>query len=331
MNLATNYLGLTLRNPIVVGASPFCDHVSSALKLEEAGAAAIVMRSLFEEQIALEQRALAHHIESPAESFAEATSFYPQFEEYQLAPDRYLHQLERLKANLKIPVIASLNGTQPGGWLDYARRLESAGADAIELNVYQLVTDPAAAPDQVEATLIATAREVAAAVRVPVAVKLSPFHTSLPHFAASLSAAGVSGLVLFNRFYQPDFNIEQLEAQPSLRLSDSGELLMRLRWLAILSPQLRGSLGASGGVHTGEDAVKALLAGADVVQLVSVLLKNGPHAITTILTDLRSWMAEHEYESVAQFRGALNHERCPDPAAFERANYLRILQSWKIQ
>ena len=330
MNLSTNYLGLPLRNPIVVGASPFCDHVASAVQLEQAGAAAIVMRSLFEEQIALEQRALTYHTETSADSNAEAASYFPQYEEYQLAPDRYLHQVERLKARLTIPVIASLNGYQPGGWLDYAPKLEAAGADAIELNMYQLVTDAAASPEQVEQTLIATAREVASAVRIPVAVKLSPFHTSLPHFARSLSAVGVSGLVLFNRFYQPDFNIEDLEAQPTLRLSDSSELLLRLRWLAILSPQTRGSLAASGGVHTGDDLVKALLAGADAVQTVSVLLKNGPQAIVTLLEELQTWMAQHEYESVAQFRGALNHARCPDPAAFERANYLKILQSWKI-
>lgn len=330
MNLATTYLGLPLRNPLVVGASPFCDHLSSAVQLEEAGASAIVMRSLFEEQIALEQRALAHHLEEPAESFAEATSYFPQFEEYQLAPDLYLRQLERLKSRLKIPVIASLNGYRPGGWLDYARRLEGAGADAIELNVYQLVTDPDQSPDEVENMLVATAQEVAAAVRVPIAVKLSPFHTSLPHFAHELSAAGIRGLVLFNRFYQPDFDIEDLAAVQSLRLSDSSELLLRLRWLAILSPQFQGSLAASGGVHTGEDVIKALLAGANAVQLVSVLLKNGPSVIGMLLDTLEAWMSQHEYDSVSQFQGALNHRRSPDPAAFERANYLRILQSWKI-
>ena len=330
MNLSTTYLGLKLRNPLVVGASPFCDHLASAEKLEQAGAAAIVMRSLFEEQISLEQRSLAHHTETPADSNPEAASYFPQYEEYQLAPDRYLQQLEQLKKRLTIPVIASLNGFQPGGWLDYARRLESAGADAIELNTYQLVTDPAATPEQVEKTLVATAREVASAVHIPVTVKLSPFHTALPYFTKTLSAAGVSGFVLFNRFYQPDFNIEELEVQPALRLSDSSELLLRLRWLAILSPQTEAALAASGGVHTGEDVVKALLAGADAVQVVSVLLKNGPQAIATLLDELQCWMAQHEYESVGQFRGALNHARCPDPAAFERANYLKILQSWKI-
>lgn len=330
MNLSTTYLGLPLRNPLVVGASPLSDHLASALQFEQAGAAAIVMRSLFEEQIALEQRALAHNVEVSSDSHSEAASYFPQYEEYQLAPDRYLHQLEKLKSRLTIPVIASLNGYKPGGWLDYARRLESAGADAIELNMYQLVTDPAASPDQVEMSLAATAREVASAVRIPVTVKLSPFHTSLPHFARTLTSVGAAGLVLFNRFYQPDFNVEDLEAQPSLRLSDSSELLLRLRWLAILSPQFDGSLGASGGVHTGEDVVKALLAGANAVQLVSALLKNGPQAIATLLEELQCWMAAHEYTSISEFRGALNHARCPDPGAFERANYLKILQSWKI-
>jgi len=330
MNLATTYLGLPLRNPLVVGASPFCDNLAAAVQLEQAGAAAIVMRSLFEEQIGLEQRALVHYTESVADSHSEAASYFPRFDEYQLVPDHYLRQLERLKATLTIPVIASLNGCQTGGWIDYARRIETAGADALELNLYQLVTDPTLAPDQVEGLLIETARNVVNTVRIPVAVKLSPFHTSLPYFAHAVQDSGVAGLVLFNRFYQPDFNIEDLAASPTLRLSDSGELLLRLRWLAILSPQLRCSLAATGGVHTGDDLVKALLAGADAVQVVSVLLKNGPQAITTLLEELQCWMATHEYESVAQFRGAMNHRRCPDPAAFERANYLRILQSWKI-
>ncbi|HWA85616.1 MAG TPA: dihydroorotate dehydrogenase-like protein [Opitutus sp.] len=330
MNLSTTYLGLPLRNPLVVGASPLSDHLASAVQLEQAGAAAIVMRSLFEEQIALEQRALVYHTEASAASHAEATSYFPAFEEYQLAPDRYLHQLERLKATLSIPVIASLNGNQPGGWLDYARRLESAGADALELNLYQLVTDPTLPPDLVETALIETVRDITASIRIPVAVKISPFHSALPCFAQSLQDSGAAGIVLFNRFYQPDFNLDQLDVQPSLHLSDSSELLLRLRWLAILSPQLKCSLAATGGVHTGDDVVKALLAGAAAVQVVSVLLKNGPQSLASLLEELQCWMAEHDYESIAQLRGALNHRHCPDPAAFERANYLRILQSWKI-
>lgn len=330
MNLTTSYLGLTLRNPLVVGASPFCDNAHVARQLEDAGAAAIVMRSLFEEQIDAEQRALMHHIETPAESNAESTSFFPAFTEYQLAPDHYLRQIANLKAALTIPVIASLNGCRPGGWTDYARRFESAGADAIELNLYTLVTDPTLAADEVEAAMLQTVSDVAHSVKIPVTVKLSPFHTSPAQFALALETAGAAGVVLFNRFYQPDFNLEDLEVTPQLRLSDPTELLVRLRWLAILSPHVRGSLSASGGAHTSSDVIKALLAGAHTVQLVSVLLRNGPRILAAILAGVTNWLVDHGYEDVAQLRGALNLSRCPDPAAFERANYIRILQSWRV-
>lgn len=329
MNLSTSYLGLHLSNPLIVGASPFCDHTHVAGQLQDAGAAAIVMRSLFEEQIDAEQRALFRN-EEATDSFSEATSFFPRVDEYQLTPDHYLRQLEHLKSALTIPVIASLNGTRPGGWIDYARRLESAGADALELNLYQLVTDPTLSADEVEAELIETVRSVVSFVRIPVAVKLSPFHTSLPNFARELEQVGAAGIVLFNRFYQPDFNTEDLETHSSLRLSDSTELLLRLRWLGILSPGLKISLAASGGVHTADDAIKAILAGAHSVQLVSVLLKHGPRILSTLLNNLRQWMADRDYTSIDEFRGALNHRRCPNPAALERANYVRILQSWKL-
>ncbi|HWL17440.1 MAG TPA: dihydroorotate dehydrogenase-like protein [Opitutus sp.] len=330
MDLSTTYLGLPLSNPLVVGASPFCDHADVARKLQDAGAAAIVMRSLFEEQIDAEQRALVENVETAENSFSEASSFFPQVQEYQLTPDHYLRQLEHLKSQLSIPVIGSLNGRRPGGWIDYARRMESAGANAIELNLYQLVTDPTLSSEDVEATMLETVSSVVQSVRVPVAVKLSPFHTALPWFAQELDRAGAAGIVLFNRFYQPDFNLEDLEAQPTLRLSDSNELLLRLRWLAILSPHTRGSLIASGGIHSSEDVIKAILAGAHAVQTVSVLLKHGPRIVTTLLQDLRRWMSERDYRSVAEFRGAMNLSRCPDPAALERANYVRILQSWRI-
>lgn len=330
MNLATTYLGLPLRNPLIVGASPFSDDVRAACQLQDAGAAALVMRSLFEEQIDLEQRALNRDIEVASETSFESTSFFPNFSEYQLTPDRYLRQIEQLKLQLSIPVIASLNGCRPGGWLDYARKFEAAGADAIELNLYQLASDPAVSGDEVEDEMIETVRSVVTAVRVPIAVKLSPFHTSLPHFVQALHQAGAAGVVLFNRLYQPDFDVEDFEVEPTLRLSDSSELLVRLRWLAILSPTHQGSLAASGGVHTAMDVAKAILSGAHAVQLVSVLLKHGPHVLTALLRELEAWMVEHSYTHVAEFRGAMNLRRCPDPAAFERANYQRILQSWKI-
>lgn len=330
MNLATTYLGLPLKNPLIVGASPFCDNIAACTELEAAGASALVMHSLFEEQVEMESRAMNHHLESAGESYAEATSYFPNYTEYNLRPAQYLRQLERLATLLRIPVIASLNGRRMGGWVDYARQMESSGASAIELNLYQVATDPAVTADQLETEVVGIVRAVATSVRIPVAVKLSPYHTSLAHYATMLEAAGAAGLVLFNRFYQPDFNIEDLEVVPQLRLSDSSELLLRLRWLAILSPVVRGSLACSGGVHRTEDVVKALLGGAHGVQLVSVLLKQGPHYLSTLLAGLQSWMKEHGYESVDEMRGAMDLRRCPDAGGHERANYIQILQSWKI-
>ncbi len=330
MKLETTYLGLKLNNPLVIGASPFSEEVHVACQLQDAGASAIVMRSLFEEQIDAEQRALIHHIETPAESNAEATSYFPSFSEYQLTPDRYLRQIESLRAALTIPVIASLNGCRPGGWTDYAARMESAGANAIELNLYQMATDPVLDAEQVETAMLETVSLVTAAVNVPVSVKLSPFHTSPAQFSLALERVGAAGVVLFNRFYQPDFDIELLEAKSQLKLSDPGELLLRLRWLAIVSPHLRGSLSATGGIHSSDDIVKAILAGAHTVQLVSVLLKHGPRVLFSLLDGLDNWMTAHDYQSIEEFRGAMNLRRCADPAAFERANYMRILQSWRV-
>ncbi|MCS6243490.1 MAG: dihydroorotate dehydrogenase-like protein [Opitutus sp.] len=330
MNLETKYLGLTLRNPLVVGASPFCDNLDASKRLEEAGASAIVMHSLFEEQIDLEQQALIHHMETSAESNFEATSYFPHYDDYQLTPDTYLRALVRLKSGLSIPVIASLNGRRLGGWVDYARQLESAGADALELNTYQLATDPDVSGEDIETEIRSIVRAVSEAVRIPVSVKLSPFHASLAHFAASLEQQGAEGLVLFNRFFQPDFDIDELEVVPRLKLSYSSELLLRLRWLSILSPKLKGSLACSGGVHTPDDLIKSILGGAHAVQIVSVLLEHGPRTIPVLLDGLTGWMSEHGHEDLSTMRGALNLKRCPDAAAHERANYIKILQSWKI-
>jgi len=330
MKFSTHYLGLKLANPLVVGASPFCDSVQAACQLQDAGAAAVVMRSLFEEQIDLEQRALAHHLETPADSYAEAMTYFPNYSEYQLTLDHYLRQIGQLKDTLTIPVIASLNGSRPGGWTDFARRFESAGADAIELNLYHIGSDPEVSGSEVESDMLETVRAVAGSVRIPVSVKLSPFHASPVNFALELERVGAAGVVLFNRFYQPDFNLEELEVHPQLKLSESNELLLRLRWLANISPHLKGSLAATGGVHTAEDLIKALLAGAHAVQVVSVLLRHGPSCLSVLLNGLQSWMDEHGYESVAQLRGAMNLKRCPDPRNYERANYIRVLQSWRI-
>ena len=318
MNLATNYLGLTLSNPVVVGASPFCDDVHVARRLQDTGAAALVMRSLFEEQI------------EPLPRGKPIVSDYPELADYQLSPAKYLRQLEHLKEALTIPIIASLNGHQPGHWLDFAQRLERAGADAIELNFYQVVTDPGVAADQVETEMIKAVGDVTAAVDIPVAVKLSPYHASVAQLAVALELAGAAGVVLFNRFFQPDVNVEDQQVQTQLRLSEPGELLLRLRWLAILAPQLRASLAATGGVHSANDIVKALLTGAHVVQVVSVLLKYGIGVLPTLTAGLQTWMRAHDYTSLEQFRGSLDLRRCRDAAAFERANYIRTLQTWKV-
>jgi len=330
MNLSTQYLGLKLKNPIVVGASPFCDSIKTARELEDAGASAVVMRSLFEEQIEAEIRAMAHNIDTPAESNAEGTSYFPNFSEYQLAPDQYLRQITALKKALGIPVIASLNGSRLGGWTDYARSFESAGADAIELNLYQLVTRASVGAEEVEADLLEVVRLVTGSVGIPVAVKISPFHTSPANFVRELERAGAAGAVLFNRFYQPDLDLDELEVLPQLRLSDSSELLTRLRWLAIISPQVRFSLAATGGINSPEGALKALFAGAHAVQVVSGMLRHGPRFLTGLVEGMSHWMGEHGYSSVDEFRGVMNHRHCPDPAAFERANYIRILQTWRI-
>jgi dihydroorotate dehydrogenase (fumarate) len=323
MNLATNYLGLSLPSPFVVGASPFCDDPEVALRLQDAGASAIVMRSLFAEQItAARQIASAGRI-------GESTEF-SDYADYQLSPDEYLRQIGHLKRMLSIPIIASLNGHHTGSWIDFAAQLERAGADAIEFNFYQVVTDPSMAADQVEMEMLDMVGNVSNSVRIPIAAKLSPFHASIAQLAVALELAGASGVVVFNRFYQPDVNIDDLDVQPLLRLSDPGELLLRLRWLAILSPLLRGSLSASGGIHTSAGVVKALLTGAHTVQLVSVLLKHGPHVLVTLREGLAGWMREHGYSDLDQFRGKLNHQRCRDSAAYERANYIRVLQSWKM-
>lgn len=325
MNLSTNYLGLALENPFVVGASPFCDDVYVARKLQDLGAAAVTMRSLFEEQIEPPGRNASVSLEK-----GEAGEEFPEFAEYQFAPEQYLRQVDQLKKGLTIPVIASLNGRRPGPWIEFGPRLERAGADAIELNFYHIVTDPAIAADQVETEMIGTVDALAGTVRIPIVVKLSPFHASVAQLGVALELAGAAGVALFNRFYQPDVNIDDIEVQPLLRLSEPGELLLRLRWLAILSPLLRGSLAVTGGVHTSGDVVKALLTGAHAVQLVSVLLKHGPTVLGTLRKGLERWMADHNYSNIDEFRGLLNLQRCRDPAAFERANYIRVLQRWKV-
>jgi dihydroorotate dehydrogenase (fumarate) len=329
VDLSTTYLGFRLPHPFIPGASPMVDDLDAVKQLEDAGAAAIVMHSLFEEQITAEQLGTIHAMELHEESFAEALSYFPHPDEFALGPEPYLEQIRRIKAAVAVPVIASLNGVTPAGWLAHARLMQQAGADALELNVYSLATDPADTAAAVESRLLEIVGTVKAAVSIPVAVKLSPFFSAMAHIAQELDALGVDGLVIFNRFYQPDIDIEGLEAVPSLRLSDSSELLLRLRWLAVLCGRLRASLAVTGGVHTYVDAIKAVMSGADAVQMVSALLQNGPAHLRRVRQQMVEWMEEHEYASLAQMQGSMSLLRCPDPAAFERANYMRVLQSWK--
>jgi dihydroorotate dehydrogenase (fumarate) len=304
------------------------DDLDMVRRLADAGAAAIVMHSLFEEQIAQGQLASHAVLEETSDVSAEASSYFPQASAFTLGPDAYLEQIRRIRAAVDVPVIASLNGTTPGGWLAYARLMEEAGAHALELNIYAIPTDPDEDAAAVEARVIDVVRAVRAEVRIPLAVKLSPYYSSLPHLVRRIEAAGADGIVLFNRFYQPDIDPERLEVTRALHLSDPSELLLRLRWLAILSWQSRLSFTATGGVHGVTDVVKALMAGADAVQVTAALLREGPEHLRTLTDGLRAWLAEHEYGSVRELRGNMNHARCPDPAAYERGNYVRILQSW---
>jgi len=328
MDLKTEYLGLSLKNPVIAGASPLVDSIDNVRRLEDAGAGAVVMRSLFEEQITSEQLAEFAYTENPSESFPEATSYFPQREDYALGPDRYLNQISRLKEAVDIPVIGSLNGINLGGWVDYARLIEEAGADALELNVYYVATDPEESGKAVEKRTLDILEGVKAGTSLPVSVKLSPFFSSPAHFAKQLDALGAAGVVLFNRFYQPDIDIEELEASHRLDLSNSTELRLRLRWAAILYGHIQGSVAISGGVHSVEDIIKGIMAGADVMQVVSCLLKYGPSHIGSLVSGLSHWLEDHEYDSVAQMRGSMSLRNCPDPTVFERANYLRILQLW---
>jgi dihydroorotate dehydrogenase (fumarate) len=330
MDLSTTYLGLALPHPFMPGASPLVDDLDTVKRLEDAGAAAIVMHSLFEEQIVREQVATFLHTESHGYSFAEALSYFPSPEAFALGPDEYLDHLRRIKASVACPVIASLNGTTPGGWLRYAGLMEQAGADALELNVYSVSGDPEEDAATVEDRTVQMVQAVKAQVKIPVAVKLSPFYTSFAHFASRLDAAGADGLVLFNRFYQPDIDVEDLQVRRALHLSNSAELPLRLRWLAMLSGWVRASLAATGGVHTATDAVQAVMAGAHAVQLVSALLKRGPDYLARVRADTAQWLEEHEYDSLRQMQGSMNLTACPDPRVYERANYMLMLQSWRV-
>jgi dihydroorotate dehydrogenase (fumarate) len=329
MDLSTTYLGLKLPHPLMPGASPLVDELDTVRKLEDAGASAIVMHSVFEEQIAREQVSHFVHTESHGQSFAEALTYFPSPESFHLGPEDYLEHLRKVKGAVSVPVIGSLNGTTGGGWLDYARLIEQAGADALELNVYFLGSNADEAGASVEERTVQMVQAVRKAVRIPVAVKLSPYYTSLAHFAKRLDEAGADGLVLFNRFYQPDIDVEELQVRRQIHLSSSAELPLRLTWLALLSPKVKASLAVTGGVHTVLDVVQSIMTGAHAVQMVSALLKRGPSYLETLKRELAQWLEEHEYHSLRQMQGSMNLEACPDPQVYERANYMLMLQSWR--
>jgi dihydroorotate dehydrogenase (fumarate) len=328
MDLSTTYLGLKLPHPILPGSSPLSDDLDAVRRLEDAGAAAIVMRSLFEEQIVGDELATYHAHEAASESYAEALTYLPEPAIFSLGTSEYLEQVQRIKAAVGIPVIASLNGTTPDSWTEYARLIAQAGADALELNVYDLPTDASETGEDVERRILEVVTKVREAVSLPLAVKLSPFYSSLSNFARRLELAGADGLVIFNRFYQPDLDVESLEIVPKARLSSPTELLLRLRWLSILSSQVGLSLAVTGGVHNAVDAVKAVMTGASAVQIVSLLLRRGPAALTRMKNDLARWLEEHEYTSLEQMRGSLSAGRGADRAALERVHYMRVLHSW---
>jgi dihydroorotate dehydrogenase (fumarate) len=329
-DLRTRYLGLDLRNPVIASSSPWTGDPAVVKQLEEAGVGAVVLPSLFEEEVLNEDIELNRSLEQGDEQFGEALSYFPEMENYKDSGDRYIERLEKTKAAVAIPVIASLNAATLGGWVRYARRMQDAGADALELNLYHVVADPTMSGADREARDLELIAAVRAAVTIPLAVKLSPYYSALANFAADAVEAGASGLVLFNRFYQPDLDLESLEILNKVSLSTPAELRLPLRWIAILRPQLGEGVGlaATSGIHTATDAAKALLVGADVAMTASAVLQHGVLRVKSIADGLTAWMAEHEYESVAQLRGSATAANVTDPTAFERANYMTALRSY---
>ncbi|HEX9750987.1 MAG TPA: dihydroorotate dehydrogenase-like protein [candidate division Zixibacteria bacterium] len=327
MDLSTTYMGLKLSSPLVVSASPLSESVDNIRHMEDAGAAAVVLFSLFEEQLSHERLELFHHLTFGSESYAEATSYFPEVPEYTLGPEEYLKHITRAKRAVDIPIIASLNGFSLGGWTDFARRMQEAGADAVELNIYHIPTDPTVAAELVESGVIEILEAVKSQVAIPVAVKLSPYYTAMAHLAARLDRAGANGLVLFNRFYQPDIDLDRLEVTPNVLLSQPQALRLPLRWIAILYGRISASLAATSGIHDAPDVLKMLMAGADVTMMCATLIRNGIGHLTTVRNDLLRWMEDNEYASVEQMKGSMSQQHVHDPATFERAQYMRALQT----
>jgi len=330
IDLRTRYLGLQLSSPLVASAGPLCEDLGNIRRMEDAGAAAVVLHSLFEEQITLESDYLDRHLSHGTESFAESLTYFPDMASFNLGPHAYLEHIRRVKAAVAIPVIGSLNGVSSGGWIGHAKKIEEAGADALELNIYYVPTDPEMTAGQVEDMYVDLVRDVKASVKIPVAVKIGHTFSALVHLARRLDGAGADALVLFNRFYLPDFDLERLEVVPRLTLSNSHELLVRLHWVAILYPHLRVDLAVTGGVHAGEDALKAMMAGARVAMMTSALLKHGIPHLKAVRAQMLAWMEAHEYESIQQMQGSMSYHSVREPAAFERANYMKVLSSYAL-
>lgn len=329
MNLSTTYLGLNLRTPLVPSASSLCADIDNVKRMEDAGASAVVLHSLFEEQLTLEQYELDHHMTHGTESFAEATSYFPEPSEYRLGPEDYLEHIAKAKKATHIPIIASLNGTTTGGWVDFAKKIQQAGADALELNIYYIPTDFKLTSAEVEQTYLDILKAVKASVTLPVAVKLSPFFSSFANMARRLDDTGANGLVLFNRFYQPDIDLETLEVLPNVLLSTPQARRLPLRWIAMLYGHVKADLAATSGIHTAQDSLKMLMAGAKITMLCAALYKHGIDQIRVIEHDMKAWMTEHEYESVQQMIGSVSQQNCADPSAFERAHYMRAIHNFK--
>jgi dihydroorotate dehydrogenase (fumarate) len=330
MNLTTNYLGLKLRSPLVVSASPLSEEIDNIKRMEDAGAAAIVLYSLFEEQLRQDRLELHKNLQQGTESFAEALSYFPEPDEFKLGPEEYLKHIAAAKKATRIPIIASLNGSSAGGWTEYAKQIQKAGADALELNIYYIPADPDLTGTEVELTYLDILKAVKSEVTIPVAVKLSPFFSSFANMAKRLDQAGADGLVLFNRFYQPDIELESLEVKPNLLLSTPMAMRLPLRWIALLHGKLKGSLAATSGIHRASDVLKMLMVGADVTMLCSTVIRHGIPQIAMIERELVDWLEEHEYESVSELKGSLSQKNCAEPAAFERAQYMKALTSYAL-
>jgi dihydroorotate dehydrogenase (fumarate) len=329
VDLSTTYMGIKLKNPIVPSASPLSASLDNIKRFEDSGAAAVTMYSLFEEQIELEAESLAYFLERGTYSYAEALTYFPPLDEYRREPDDYVEHIRKAKESVDIPIIASLNGITPGGWTGYAKRFQEAGADAVELNVYFIPTNPHWMSYDVEDLYFKLLRSVKQHVSIPVAMKLSPYFSSMPHVASTLDSEGADALVLFNRFYQPDIDIEKLEVTPNLQLSTPVEMRLPMRWIAILYGRVQCSMALTSGIHSAEDVIKAVMVGADVANVCSVLLKEGIGKIPNLLEGVATWMEEHEYESVEQMKGSMSHRSSAEPAMFERANYMKVLQSYR--